>query len=62
MTTEERLNELEIRYAHQHRLLEEMDQELIASAQRLGKLERELQQLVQTLQRSAPELLESPDE
>jgi uncharacterized coiled-coil protein SlyX len=58
----ERIIELEIRYAYQSRLLEEFNQVLTESNQRLDNLEREnraLREMVKALV-ATPE--ESPDE
>lgn len=58
----ERIVELEIRYAYQNRLLEEFNQILTESNQRLDKLERENCAMREMLKSIAPVLDESPDE
>ncbi len=58
----ERIVELEIRYAYQNRLLEEFNQILTESNQRLDKLERENRAMREMLKSIAPVLDESPDE
>lgn len=60
--TDERLTELEIRFAHQGRLLEELSDELLGCFRRIEALERENRRLGETLSRMAPELDQSPDE
>lgn len=58
----ERLNELEIRYVYQVRLLEELNEVVTENGRRLDSLERENRRLRETVARLAPEPLESPDE
>jgi uncharacterized coiled-coil protein SlyX len=58
----ERIIELEIRYAYQSRLLEEFNQVLTESNQRLDKLERENRAMREMLKSMAPVPDESPDE
>ena len=57
-----RIVELEIRYAHQNQLIEELNVELTASNNRIDRLERELGSLREMLGSMGPELTESPDE
>lgn len=59
---QDRLTELEIRFTHQSRLIEELNQELIDCNQRLSRLERENRSFREMLQSLAPALAESPDE
>ena len=58
----ERVIELEIRYAYQSRLLEELNQILTESNQRLDKLERENRGMREMLKSLVPTPDESPDE
>jgi SlyX protein len=58
----ERLNELEIRFTHQARIVDELNSELIDCNQRLSRLERENRSFREMLQSLAPTLTESPDE
>lgn len=58
----ERLTELEIRYAYQVRLIEELNDVVTESGRRLDALEQENRRLRETLSRLAPEPIESPDE
>jgi uncharacterized coiled-coil protein SlyX len=58
----ERLTELEIRYAYQVRLLDELNEVVTESGRRLNALEQENRRLRETLSRLAPEPIESPDE
>ncbi len=58
----ERITEMEIRYAHQSRLLEELNAELTESNRRIDVLERDYRRLRETMERFAPDLVESPDE
>ncbi len=58
----ERVIELEIRYAHQQRLLDELNLVVTASSSRLDRLEREnrrFREMFQSLVQAPPE---SPDE
>lgn len=59
---QERLNELEIRFTHQARLIDELNSEIVACNQRLSRLERENRSFREMLQSLAPTLTESPDE
>jgi SlyX protein len=59
---QERLNELEIRFTHQARLIDELNSEIVACNQRLSRLERESRSFREMLQSLAPTLTESPDE
>lgn len=58
----ERVIELEIRYAHQSSLLDELNVELTAANARIDLLEREVRALRDMLGSLGPELTESPDE
>ena len=57
-----RIVELEIRYTHQNRLIEELNSELTLSNGRIDRLEREVRALRETLGSLGPELASSPDE
>lgn len=57
-----RITELEIRYTHQARLLEELHEVLLAETRKVADLEREVRILRQTLEGLAPSLIASPDE
>jgi len=59
---QERLIELEIRFTHQARLIEELNGEIVECNQRLSRLERENRSFREMLQSLAPTLTESPDE
>jgi SlyX protein len=59
---QERLNELEIRFTHQARLIDELNSEIVDCNQRLSRLERENRSFREMLQSLAPTLPESPDE
>lgn len=59
---QERLDELEIRFTHQARLIDELNGEIVACNQRLSRLERENRSFREMLQSLAPSLTESPDE
>ncbi len=59
---DERLNELEIRFTHQARLIEELDAVVTECNQRLARLETENGRLREMVCSFAPELAESPDE
>ncbi|MDY0269884.1 SlyX family protein [Trichloromonas sp.] len=58
----QRLDELEIRYTHQGRMLEELNLVVAESARRVDRLERELTRYREMLGTLAPGLTESPDE
>jgi uncharacterized coiled-coil protein SlyX len=58
----ERVTELEIRYAYQNRLLEELNEIIADSNRRLDELERDNRRLRETLRGLAPPTPESPDE
>lgn len=60
--TEERLVELEIRYAHQERLVEELSSIAAEFGQRIATLERENRSFREMLSALAPSTPESPDE
>lgn len=58
----ERIIELEIRYAHQSSLVDELNAELTAANTRIDHLERRVKGLHEMLGSMGPELTESPDE
>ena len=60
--TEERLVELEIRYAHQERLVEELSSIAAEFGRRIASLERENRSFREMLSALAPSTPESPDE
>lgn len=60
--TEERLVELEIRSAHQDRLLEELSTIVAEFGRRIAHLERENRSVREMLTALAPSTPESPDE
>ena len=53
---------MEIRYTHQHQLIEELNSELTVSNNRIDRLEREVVALREMLGSMGPELTQSPDE
>jgi SlyX protein len=57
-----RIMEMEIRYTHQHQLIEELNSELTVSNNRIDRLEREVVALREMLGSMGPELTRSPDE
>ncbi|APG28725.1 hypothetical protein A7E78_13320 [Syntrophotalea acetylenivorans] len=59
---EERLTELEIRFTHQARLIEELNEVVTDCNQSIARLEAENGRLREMLKSFAPELSESPDE
>jgi len=59
---QERLNDLEIRFTHQARQVEELNAEVIECNRRLSRLERENRSFREMLKTLSPSLLESPDE
>lgn len=59
---EERIVELEIRFTHQARQLEELNEVLTESSDTIAVLRRENQVFRQMLKNLSPEMLESPDE
>lgn len=59
---QERLTELEIRFMHQNRLIDELNDEVTECGRRIACLERDNRVLRDTLKSLAPELQESPDE
>lgn len=59
---EERIVELEIRFSHQARQLEELNEVLTESAGLIAVLRRENRVFRQMLKNLSPEMLESPDE
>jgi len=60
--TEERFVELEIRYAHQERLVEELSNIAAEFGRRIASLERENRSFREMLSALAPSTPESPDE
>lgn len=58
----ERVVELEIRYAHQMSLVEELNAELTSANARIDRLERALGAMREMLGTMGPELTQSPDE
>jgi SlyX protein len=62
MDQQNRLDELEIRFTHQSRLIEELNSELIDCHQRILRLERDNGRIQEMLTSLAPGLTESPDE
>ena len=58
----ERLTEMEVRYSHQARLLDELNDELTAANLRIDELAREVRSLREMLGSLAPQMEESPDE
>ncbi len=59
---EERITELEIRFSHQNRLLDELNQVLVDCDLRIERLDQENRQLRDMVKSLQPELRESPDE
>lgn len=59
---EERIVELEIRFTHQARQLEELNEVLTESADFIAALRQDNSALRQILKGLSPEMLESPDE
>lgn len=59
---EQRLNDLELRYMDQERLLEELSDEVAGCHRRIDELERQNRSLKEMLANLAPETEESPDE
>lgn len=57
-----RVTELEIRYAYQNRLIEELNEVLAENNRRLERLERENRHFREMLRTLAPVPQESPDE
>lgn len=57
-----RITELEIRYAYQNRLIEELNEILTESTRRLDSLERENRRFREMFRSLAPVPQESPDE
>lgn len=60
--TTDRLIELEIRYTHQARLIDELNDELTAANDRLDALQREISVIKDVLKTLGPDLEVSPDE
>jgi SlyX protein len=58
----ERIIELEIRYAHQNNLIEELNAELTSANMRIDQLERETKMMREMLGNLQPEMTQSPDE
>lgn len=61
-TTEERLIELEIRHAHQERLVEDLSSIVAEFGRRIANLERDNRNFREMLSTLAPSTPESPDE
>ncbi len=59
---QERITELEIRFAHQAQLIDELNEVVTECNQRLAGLERENRSVLEMLRSLAPTLQESPDE
>ena len=59
---QERITELEIRYAHQEHQLDELNGEVILCHRRLDALEKENRRLRDSLKALTPDTPESPDE
>jgi len=59
---QERLTDLEIRFTHQTRQIEELNEEVIDCHRRLSRLERENRSFREMLKSLSPDLPESPDE
>lgn len=59
---DERLVELEIRYAHQERLVEDLNSIVAEFGRRIASLERENRSVREMLSALAPSTPESPDE
>lgn len=59
---QERMTELEIRFAHQAQLVDELNEVVTDCNLRIDQLAKENRQLRETLKNLAPELEESPDE
>lgn len=58
----QRIDELEIRYAHQEKLLDELNDVVTEYNQRIARLEKEILRYREMLLTLAPGLPESPDE
>ncbi len=58
----ERLNELEIRFTHQSRLLDELNDVVAECHLRIDQLQRDNQRLKSMVENLSPDLEESPDE
>lgn len=58
----DRLTELEIRFTHQARLIEELNDVLVVALRRIDRLEGEQRGFREMLGSLAPDLTESPDE
>jgi uncharacterized coiled-coil protein SlyX len=59
---EKRLNELELRYMGQEKIIEELSDEVALCHKRLNELERQNRTLSEMMQNLAPTSEESPDE
>ena len=59
---DERLNELELRYMNQEKMIEELSDEVALCHKRINDLERQNSSLREMMQNLAPETEESPDE
>ncbi len=58
----DRIMELEIRYAHQLKLVDELNEELTIANRRIDRLEREVTKLHDSMKSMEPDFTESPDE
>jgi SlyX protein len=58
----DRLTDMEVRYSHQARLLDELNDELTAANMRIDELVQEVRTLREMLGSLAPHMEESPDE
>ena len=58
----ERLTELEIRYSHQTRLIDELHEELVGANERIDALTRDLHELREALGSLGADFQQSPDE
>jgi uncharacterized coiled-coil protein SlyX len=59
---DERLNELELRYMNQEKMIEELSDEVALCHKRINELDRQNSSLREMMQNLAPETEESPDE
>lgn len=59
---QKQIDELEIRFTHQARLLDELNDVVTEGANRIARLERENRMLREMMRGLAPETPESPDE
>lgn len=59
---QKQIDELEIRFTHQARLIDELNEVVTEGAARIARLERENSMLKEMMRGLAPETPESPDE